>query len=53
MVLRQTETKNLPWTLSVLKESKQTVSVGLGLVQSCFGSNECLLIHSAILVQNN
>jgi hypothetical protein len=28
----------------VHKESKQTVSVGLGLVQSCFGSSESLLI---------
>lgn len=42
--------KNLPGTLSGLKQSKHTIFVGLGLEQSCFGSNECLLIHSAILL---
>lgn len=39
----------IPGLLSEYRESKQTVSVGLGLVQSCLGSSESLLMHSAIL----
>lgn len=39
----------LPGIFSAHKDSKQTVSVGLGLVQSCLGSSDDLLIHSAIL----